>query len=177
MLFGIKGELQTNFVSKKNKEEKFLGITFDNKLDISSHLTSITKKANIKLSNISRVQKYMTPEQKTFLTSSFIKSQFNYCPLIWLSCLKKALHRLNNIYERSLRLKQQDQVSKSITLLVNANEKPIHEKCLEFLMIEVYKYLSGLPPQIMNDIFKPRKNIYNLRNVHLFEKKTVRSRL
>ena len=82
MLFGIKDELQTNFVSKKNKEEKFLGITFDNKLDISSHLTSITKKANIKLNNLSRVQKYMTPEQKTFLTSSFIKSQFNYCPLI-----------------------------------------------------------------------------------------------
>ena len=28
-------------------------------------------------------------------------------------------------------------------------------------MIEIYKYLNGLPPQIKNDIFKLRKNIYN----------------
>ena len=46
----------------------------------------------------------MTPEQKTFLTSYFIKSEFNHCPLIAMLCLKKALHRLNNIYEKSLRV-------------------------------------------------------------------------
>ena len=40
---------------------------------------------------------------------------------------------------------------------------------LEFLMIEGYKYLNGLSPQIMNDIFKLRKNTYDLRNIHLFE--------
>ena len=49
MLFGIKCELQTDFVSnnvtrKNSKEEKVLGITFDNKLDFSSQLTSIAKK-------------------------------------------------------------------------------------------------------------------------------------
>ena len=79
------------------------------------------------------------------------------------------LHRLNNIHERSLRLKQQCYVSNFITLLVNANEKSIPQKCIEFLLIEVHKYLNGLSPKIMNDIFKLRKNIYNVRNIHLFE--------
>ena len=107
MLFGVKDELQTDFVSnnatiKNGKEEKVLGITFDKKLEFSLHFISITKKTNIKLNNLTKVQKYMTPEQKTFLTSSFIKSPFNYCPLIWMFCLKKAPHRLNNIHERSL---------------------------------------------------------------------------
>ena len=35
-------------------------------------------------------------------------------------------------------------------------------------MIEVYKYLNGLSPDIMNDIFKLRENTYNLRNFHIF---------
>ena len=108
MTFDVKNELQTDLVSNKvtiknSKDEKVLGITVDNKVDLSLHLNSITKKANRKLNNLTRVQKYMTPEQK-ILTSSFIKSQFSYCPLIWMFCLKKALLRLNNIHERSLPL-------------------------------------------------------------------------
>ena len=43
-------------------------------------------------------------------------------------------------------------------------------------MIEVYKYFNGLLPQVMNDIFKLRKNTYNLRNVHLFESKNPRTK-
>ena len=67
MLFDIKDELQTDFVSnnvttKNSKEEKFLGITFDNKLEFSSHFTSITKKENMKLKVLTRIQKSMTPE-------------------------------------------------------------------------------------------------------------------
>ena len=36
-------------------------------------------------------------------------------------------------------------------------------------MIEVYKYLNGHSPDIMNDIFKLRKNTYSLRNLHIFQ--------
>ena len=132
MLFGVKDELQRGLVSnnvtiKNSKEEKLLGINFDNTINFSTHLTSITKKANVKLNPLTRVQKYMTPEWKTFFTSSFIKSHFNCCPLIWMFCSKKAPHRLNNIHERSLCLMHQDHVSNFITLLVNANEKLIHQ--------------------------------------------------
>ena len=35
-------------------------------------------------------------------------------------------------------------------------------------MIEVYKYLNGLSPPIMKDIFKQRENIYNIRNFRPF---------
>ena len=36
-------------------------------------------------------------------------------------------------------------------------------------MIEIYKYLNGLSPQMINDIFKLRKNTHNLKNAHLFK--------
>ena len=54
-------------------------------------------------------------------------------------------------------------------LLENSNEKPVHQKYIELLLIEVYKYLNGLSPDIMSDIFKLRENTYDLRNFHIFE--------
>ena len=65
MLFGVEDEPQTDLVSKKvttrnSKEEKVLGITYDNKLDFSTYLTSITKKANMKLNTLTRLQKFIT---------------------------------------------------------------------------------------------------------------------
>ena len=43
-------------------------------------------------------------------------------------------------------------------------------------MIEVYKYLNDLSSDIMSDIFKPRENTYNLRNVHIFESENPRTK-
>ena len=77
-------------------------------------------------------------------------------------CSKKALHRLNNIHERSLRLIHQNykfQIS-------NFNTQKMF---IEFLIIKVYKYLNGLSPQIMNNVFKPRKTNSNIINIPLFQ--------
>ena len=69
MLFGVKDELQTDLVSnnvpaRNSKEEKVLGITYDNKLDFYMHLTSNIEKVNKNLNTVVRVQKYITPEQR-----------------------------------------------------------------------------------------------------------------
>ena len=61
VLLGVKNELQTdltfnNVTIKNSKEKKVLKITIDNKLDVSPHLTSIDKKANIELNALTRVQ-------------------------------------------------------------------------------------------------------------------------
>ena len=50
------------------------------------------------------------------------------------------------------------------------------KKCIELLMTEVYKYLNGLSPDIMSDIFNLRENTYNLRNVHIFESQNPRTK-
>ena len=84
-------------------------------------------------------------------------------------CTKHSIGRINSTHERCLRLIQQNYTSYFEVLLEISNEKPVHQKCIELLMIEVYKYLNGLSPDIMSDIFKLRENTYNLRNFHIFE--------
>ena len=48
------------------------------------------------------------------------------------------------------------------------HEITFHQRCINSLMTEVYKYLNGNSPDIMNDIFKLKENICNLRNFHIF---------
>ena len=163
MLLGLDDSLQTNLVCgdqilKNTKQKKVLCVTLDNKLNFATHLSNITKNANKKFTALTRVQKYMTTDQKKLLFFSFIKSQFTYCPLKWMVRTKRSLHRINNIHELCLRLTQKNYISEFERLLENANEKSDHQKCIEFPLIEVHKYLNGLSPDIMNTIFKLRQN-------------------
>ena len=58
---------------------------------------------------------------------------------------------------------QQDRTSNLNIILLDANDKSIHQTYLEFLMIDIYKYLNSLSPQIISAIFKLRML------AHLFE--------
>ena len=174
MLSGVDDELQTilvcgNETLKNSNQEKVLGVTTDNKLNFAKNLLNIAKNANIKFNALTRVQKYVTTDKKKRIFSSFIKSQFTYSPLIWMFCTKHSIGRINSIHERCLRLIQQNYASEFEVLLESANEKKVHQKCIELFMIDVYKYLNGLSPDIMSDILKLRENTYSLRNVHIFE--------
>ena len=65
----VDDELQTNLVCgnetlKNSKQEKVPGVNIDNKLNFATHLSNITKNANIALNALTRVEKYMTTDQK-----------------------------------------------------------------------------------------------------------------
>ena len=87
-------------------------------------------------------------------------------------CTKPSVGRINSIHEQCLCLIQQNYASDFEVLLENANEKPVHQKCIELLMIEVYKYLNDLSPDIMS----VWENTYNLRNFHIFESQNPRTK-
>ena len=53
-----------NETLKNSTQEKVLGVTIDNKLNFATHLSNITKNANIKFNALTRVQKYMITDQK-----------------------------------------------------------------------------------------------------------------
>ena len=69
-----------NEIASSN-EGKLLGILLDSKLSFDSHITSLCKKAGQKRA---RINHYLTPDQKSLLLNSVVKSQFSYCPLIWM---------------------------------------------------------------------------------------------
>ena len=58
---------------KNSKRDLLLGATIDRKLIFVTHLLNITENVNIKFNVLTRVQKYMTTDQKNHIFSSFIK--------------------------------------------------------------------------------------------------------
>ena len=114
--------------------------------------------------------------QKEILLSSFIIFHFSYCSLIWMFCSKKATKKKNTLHERSLRIIQNDYESIYPLLLEEAHQITFHQRCINSLMTEVYKYLNGHSSDIMNDIFKLRENTYNrFGNFHIFQTENPRS--
>ena len=59
-------------------------------------------------------------------------------------------------------------------LLEEAHQITFHQRCMNSLMIEVYKYLNEHLPDIMNDIFR-LENMCNLLNFHIFQTENLRS--
>ena len=62
-------------------------------------------------------------------------------------------------------------------ILEDNKQKRIHQKNIESLAIEIYKFQAGLTPPIMMDLFVTRESNYNLRNFEEFEsllKQTVK---
>ena len=128
-----------------------------------------------KLNALSRINHYMKQNQNEILLSSFIISHFSYCSLIWIFYSKKSTKKINAVHERFLRIILNDYESPYPLLLEEAHQITFHQRCINSLMIEVYKYLNGHSADIMNGIFKLRENMYNRRNFHIFHTENPRS--
>jgi len=66
--------------------ELLLGLTIDKDLNFTKHLERICKKASGKVSALARLVNILPFQKKRILMKTFIESQFNYCPLIWMYC-------------------------------------------------------------------------------------------
>ena len=92
--------MNNNEIASSN-EEKLLGILLDSKLNFDSHITSLCKIAGQKHSALAKISPYLARYQKLLLLNSVVKSQFSYCPLIWMFTSRYLNNALNIIHERA----------------------------------------------------------------------------
>ena len=76
---------------------------------------------------------------------------------------------LNSIHERALRLIYNDYELPFDRILEGNKQKSIHQKNIESLAIEIYRFQTDLTSPIMSDLFVTRENNYNLRNFQELE--------
>ena len=107
MCIGRDGENETftfeGVCYKNTKEEVFWGeITIDNKLNVDSHIGKMCKKI-----------------PKRMIFNAMLKSQFSYCPLIFMCSSRQSNNLTNKVHERSLKFTTNDENSSFETLLQN----------------------------------------------------------
>ena len=108
------------------------GVILDSNFKFGPHIKYLCGNATLKLSALSRINKYLSFNQKLLLVNSFVKSQFTYCPLSWMFFSTTLNNSLNNIHERALCLVHNNYDSSFYDILEMSNEKTIH-KIFRFL--------------------------------------------
>ena len=98
-----------NLAIKNSKEVEILGITLDRNMNFHSHNKSICRKIGQKLSALLRISSCLDQGKKVLLYKSMVKSQFDYCPLVWMFCSRQSNNVINKVYERGLRLTYRDE--------------------------------------------------------------------
>ena len=158
-----------NFTAKFSKAKKLLGIILDKNLKFDMHVESICQKANKKLNALARIANYMELPKRRILLKAFFKSQFNYCPAIWMFPSRTLNNKINRLHERCLRIIYDDKLSNFDERLHKDNSASIHRNNTHALAIEMHKVVNGTSPEIMNKVFKQRNNFhYDLRHTSQF---------
>ena len=85
-----------------------------------------------------------------------VKSQLNYCPLVWMFCPTRSNNLINKVLETALRIIYNDQLTDFKSLLL------ITVHCL---MTETCKIINHIAPPIMLFLFEIRANTHN--TIHL----------
>ena len=155
-------------VAGKNIESEtsvpLLGVEIDYKLNFNKHIGNLCKRAAGQLNGICRMNKSIGFKEKHVLIQSFIFSNFNYCPLVWMNCSNESMRKIERIQERSLRLLYNDYESDYDSLLHKAEIPRMEIKRLRTLAIEVFKTLNDLNPTYMKEIFVKNRQYSNYPN-------------
>ena len=102
----------------------------------------------------------MSFEKRRTLMKAFSESQFNYCLLKWMFHSRAVNNKINRIHERTLSYSSNfDELLKKDGLF------SIHDRNIQTLAVEIYKFFRGHSPSIMKFFFHVNtNNPYSLRS-------------
>ena len=119
--------------------EKSFGITIDSKLYFwKAYKWALYKKGNLVLHALTRCSKFVSTETRRLIFKSFIISQFNYCPLVWMLHTKQLNNGINSLHEKALRVTYQDRNSTLSELLNLDKMVSIQYRNIIYLLTETY---------------------------------------
>ena len=89
-----------NQVIKSVSSVELLGIQIDDKLNFNLHISKICKSAANQLNALIRLKQFLSFHAKEVLINSYIISNFNYCPLVWMFSSTQSINKIcrNKLY-------------------------------------------------------------------------------
>lgn len=154
---------------------KLLGVIIDKNLNFTDHVSNLYRKGNQKLHALARISQYLTEDKLKIIMTTFITSQFNYAPLVWMFHNRTLNNKINKLHERALRIVYKSKELTFQEMLEKDNSVTIHHKNLQRLAIEMYKIKTQIAPMPMQELFTEKKHHYDLRNENTWETENLRT--
>ena len=101
---------------------------------------------------------------KLIISKSSILPHLTYCHLVWHNCRSSDYRKIERIWERALRAVFNSHSESYENLLVRAELPSLLNRRLQDIAILMYKVKYGLPPSIVDELFKQKSTSYSLRN-------------
>ena len=164
-----------NELLESENSVKLLGLQIDNKLKFNEHVSQLIKQGNQKLHALMRISKFVSEDKLRLIMKTFIESQFNYCPLLWMFSSRTLNNKINRLHERALRVVYKNDHLTFEELLEKDNSITIHDRNLQKLCVEMFKVKHGMAPKPVQELFKSQVHLHNLRNNKEWEVPKVRT--
>ena len=96
--------------------------------------------------------------------NAFFKSQFSYCPLVWMCHSRANNGKINKLHQCCLQIIYSGKQSSFERLLEKDGSVSVHNRNLQILATDRYKIKNDLSTLIVTELFKQRKEQhYDLR--------------
>ena len=122
-----------------------------------------------------RLSKFLNEQTRLVIFKSFIRSNFNYCPLIWHFCSQTNTEKMEKIQYRALKIVFNDYISSYESLLDKVKLTTLHLSRLRTIATETFKCLHGLTPQYLQSLVKIKNSKYNFRYENTLQVPRVRT--
>ena len=156
--------LSENVTIESEPFVKALGVIIDKNLNFTEQVSVSCKKAARQLNALARISSFLDVESRKIIFNSFIRSNFNYCPLVWHFCGKQNNAKIEKIQERALRIIYGNYESPYDELLMISNNCSALVGRLKVMALEMFKSIHHLNPPCMNELFKMKETPYSMRN-------------
>ena len=118
-------------VIDQKPEVTLLGVTLDNQLSFSSHVSNVCRKASCQTGVLLRLRNFIPTSAKLHIVKFAILPHLTYCQTVWHFCRSSDARKLERIQERALRAVYCDNKSTYEELLQRAKLRTLHTRQLQ----------------------------------------------
>ncbi len=146
-----------NDVIPKSATSGNLGVTFDENMNMKSHINNVCKSGYYHLRNISRIRKCITNESCVTLVHAFITSRLDYCNTLFAGLPDCDIDKLQLVQNSAARVVTLTRKFDHITpVLCNLHWLPVKERISFKILLLTYKALHGKAPRYISEMLSFR---------------------
>ena len=110
---------------KEVTETRFLGVTFDSKLNWNAHITQLQKKLKVSFATIKRISEYIPSSNHKNIYHTLFESHLLYCISVWGGAKKKSIEKIFTLQKRAIRFLFGDYDSFMDKFCTSARTRPL----------------------------------------------------